>query len=58
MSLKLRKPKILCLERTIAIAEFDAFESEIKLVAESVCAVSFLSPCNRKGDPVVDGGRR
>ena len=56
LSLKLRNPNIRCLDRTIAIAEFDAIESGIALV--EISAVGLPPPCDGKEIPVADGGRR
>ena len=56
LSLKLRNPNIRCLDRTIAIAEFDVIESGMALV--EISAVGLPPPCDGKEIPVADGGRR
>ena len=58
LSLKLRNPNIRCLDRTIAIADFDAIESGIALVEISAGAFWLSPPCGGNDIPVADGGRR
>ena len=58
LSLKLRNPNIRCLDRTIAIADFDAIESGMALVEISAGTFGLLPPCGGNEIPVADGGRR
>ena len=58
LSLKLRNPNIRCLDRTIAIADFDAIESGITLVDISDGAFRLLPTGGGNDSPVADGGRR
>lgn len=58
LSLKLRNPNSRCLDRTIAIADFDAIESGMTLVDISDGAFRLLPTGGGNDIPVADGGRR